>query len=139
MAKNNFHSLQLLTRIVEAKKYFTKKEYVDTVELSRELFERGQFDLCEKQLEKLPSSAELLGNLVEKLGPQKGRPKGKSVYKTLKKLQEGRVESSLVAAKGLSSLLTHVFIECEHGNDEYKVLVPNIVENLNEIIFNTLR
>lgn len=132
MAKDNLCSLKLLSRLTATEKYFTKKKYVSTVELARELFERGQFDLCEKMLEKLPSDAELLRQLVKKL-------EGKSVAKTLKLIQEGKVGNDLVTAKGLSSLLTHVLIECEHGNMEYKVLVPNIIEKLNEIIYNTLQ
>lgn len=133
MAEYELCNLKLLNKLTEAKKYFTKKEYADTVELAEELFERGQFDLCEKQLEKLPGNVELLGRLVEKL-------KGKSVYKSLKLIQEGKaVENSLTTAKGLSSLLTHIIIECEHGNNEYKVLISNIIEKLNEIIYNTLQ
>jgi len=123
---------KLLNRLLEAEKYFTQKKYVEIVELAKELFERGQFDLCEKQLSKLPSSGELLEKLVKKL-------KGKSVYRTLKQIQEGKVGNDLYTAKGLSSLLTHALIEIEHGNNEYKVLVPIMIEKLNEIIYNTLQ
>jgi len=122
--------LKLLNKLTEGEKYFTKKAGI--VNLARELFERGQFDLCEKELERLPTDAELLEKLVEKL-------KGKSVHKTLKQMQEGRVENNLLTAKGLSSLLTHILIECEHGNNEYKILIPNVIEKLNEIIYNTLQ
>jgi len=132
MRKPNLVNLKILTRMSKAEKYFTKKEYLDTVELARELFKRGLFDLCEKQLAKLPTDVELLGKLVEKL-------KGKSVAKTLKLIQEGKIGNDLVTAKGLSSLLTHVFIECGKGNDEYKVLIPSIIEKLNEIIYETLQ
>jgi len=125
-------TLELLNRILEAEKYYTKKEYVIIVGLARELFERGIFDLCERELDKLPSSAQLLDSLVEKL-------KGKSVYKTLRRIQEGTAEDILVTAKGLSSLLTHTIIECEQGNFEYKVLMMNIIEKLNEIVYNILR
>lgn len=131
-------NLNFYNRLVEAEKYFTKKKHTDIVELARELYERGQFDLCEEQLGKLPNSAKLLEQLVKKLGPQKGRPKGKSVYKTLKLIQEGKMDDDLVTAKGISSLLTHVFIEIEHGNNEYKILVPKIIEKLNETVYNTL-
>lgn len=135
IAKVNYDKvggLKLYSRLFEVEKYFTKKEYVGTVELARELFERGQFDLCGRELEKLPSGAKLLGNLIEKL-------KGKSVAKTLKLIQEGETKDGLLTAKGLSSLLTHVIIEVEHGNHEYKILIPNICEKLNEIIYNTLQ
>jgi len=126
------NAYKLLSRLNEASKYFTKKEYIEIVDTARSLFERGQFDLCEKMLEKLPNNVQLLENLVNKL-------KGKSVHKTLKKIQEGKNENDLLTAKGLSSLLTHVIIEVEKGNNEYKVLVPNILEKLSEISYNILQ
>lgn len=132
MIKDNLCSLKLLNRLTEAKKYFTKKEYAEILRTADAFFENGRFFMCEKVLDKLPSNAKLLGQLVERL-------KGKSVAKTLKLIQEGKVENNLVTAKGLSSLLTHIIIEVEHGNDEYKILVPSIIEKLNEIIYNTLR
>jgi len=121
-------NLKLLNKLTEAEKYFITKEYVDTVELARELFERGQFDLCEKQLAKLPSRAELLDQLVEKL-------KGKSVYKTLKRIQEGKAGVDWAGLKGLMSLGTHIMIECEHGNTEYRILLPNLLEKISEMIY----
>ena len=125
-------NLQLLNKLTEAEKYFTKKKYADTIELARELFERGQFDLCKQQLEKLPTSVKLLEDLIGKL-------KDKHLYKTLRHIQEGKVGNNLLTAKGLSSLLTHIIIEVEQGNNEYKVLVPSVIEKLNEIIYNILR
>jgi len=121
-------NLKLLNKLTEAEKYFIKKEYVDTVELARELFERGQFDLCEKELRKLPTNGELLENLVERL-------RGKSVYKTLKQIQEGKAGNDLLTLKGLLSLGTHIVIECEHGNTEYRILLPNLLEKIGEIAY----
>jgi len=129
---NDLCSLKLLNRLCEAEKYFTEDVYLSTVTHARELFEYGDLDLCEKELEKLPSSDQLLDGLVKKL-------EGKSVYRTLKKILEGKAENNLVTAKGLSSLLTHVLIECEKGNNRYKVLIPKITEKLNEIIYNALQ
>ena len=120
--------LKLLNRLTEVEKYFTKKEYVSTVKLARELFERGQFDLCGKQLEKFPTDVMLLGQLVEKL-------QGKSVAKTLKLIQEDKVGKDLVTLKGLLSLGTHVVIECEHGNTEYGILLPKLLEKVSEIAY----
>jgi hypothetical protein len=72
----------------------------------------------------------LLATLVESL-------KGKSVYKTLKALSEGKVEDSAVALKGLFSLGTHVAIEVEHGRKEYRTLLPFVVEKINHILENS--
>lgn len=124
--------LKLHNRMLEVEKYFIKPKYRKLAAEARVLFEMGKFDACAERLEKLPSNGDLLEKLVEKL-------KGKSVYKTLKQIQEGKVRSSLITAKGLSSLLTHIIIEVEQGNDEYRVLVPNVIEKLNEVVYNTLR
>jgi hypothetical protein len=118
----------LLSKLLEAEKYFTRKEYINIVRLAKELFERDQFDLCERELEKLPTREQLLKNLVQKL-------EGKSVYKTIRKIQEGQVDNDLVTAKGLSSLLTHAIIEVEQGNVEHGILIPSILEKLNDIIY----
>ena len=131
MAYTTF-SLKLLSRVSESERYFTKNKYVGIIKRAKELFERGDFNLCGKELDKLPNSAELLETLVKKL-------KGKSVLKTLRQIREGKIGNDLLTAKGLSSLLTHAVIEIEHGNNEYKILIPNIIEKLNEIIYNTLR
>jgi len=124
--------MELFFRLQEAEKYFTKDEYRTTVNLVRALYERGQFDLCETTLSKLSTKEQLLKRLVEKL-------KEKSVYRTLKKIQEGQVDNDLVTAKGLSSLLTHAVIEIEQGNTEYKMLIPSILEKLNDVIYTVLK
>lgn len=131
MAGVDLHSLKLLNRLTEVEKYFTRKEYKSTVNLARELFERGVFDLCEKELEKLPTNAELLEKLTKKL-------KGKSIQRVLERIQKGETLSNSVMLKGLSSLLTHTAIEVEHGNTEYKVLLPSIYEKVGEVLYNLL-
>lgn len=128
MRNINLYDLKLISRLTEVEKYFTKKEYVEIVELARELFEQGKFDLCEKELEKLPTDAELLGKLVEKL-------KGKSVAKTLRQMREGKIGNDLLTLKGLLSLGTHIVIECEHGNAEYGILLPKLLEKISEIAY----
>jgi len=124
--------LKLMDRLFEVEKYFIKKEYLGVVKLSRELFEQGQFDKCSEELDKLPSSGDLLGWLIKKL-------QGKSIGRTLKKIQEGKSKDNLITAKALSSLLTHIFIEVEKGNSEYNILVPKIIEQLNEAVYATLK
>jgi hypothetical protein len=121
----------LLNKLLEAEKYFAKGEYKAITGLSRELFERGQFDLCEIELGKLPTKEQLLRSLVEKL-------KEKSVYKTLRKIQEGQVDNDLITLKGLLSLGTHIVIECEHGNREYGILLPTLLEKSCEVAYSVL-
>ena len=128
----NSYNLKLMDRLFEVETYFTKKEYLSKIKFARELFEQGQFDKCQGVLDKFPSREKLLERLIKKL-------EGKSVSRTLKKIQEGKTTDDLITAKGLSSLLTHICIELEKGNTEYKILVPNIIEKLNEAIYATLK
>lgn len=121
-------STKLLDKLIEAEKYFSSKKYQATVKLARTLYERGQFDLCSIELNKLPSREQLLKRLVQKL-------EGKSVHKTLKKIQEGKVENNLITLKGLLSLGTHIVIECEHGDSECRILLPSLLEKASEIIY----
>lgn len=128
-------SLKLYSKLFEAEKYFTKPKYVGIVTEARKVFQAGDFEACKKKLDELPNSGELLERLVSKL-------KNKHLYKTLRKIEDGTLDpilDSIPVAKGLSSLLTHILIECEHGNDEYKILLLNVAEKLNEIIYGTLR
>ncbi len=124
-------NMELFSKLQRAEKYFVREEYKSIVDEARKLFENGEFKSCKKQLNRLPSDLDVLNALVEKL-------KGKSVYKTLKKIQEGKVENDVVTAKGISSLLTHIIIECEHGNKEFALLIPGILEKLSETIYNVL-
>ena len=120
--------IRLLERLSKAEKFYTKKDYSNILKSSRKAFENGQFAVCEKELDKLPSSAILLERLRDKL-------KDKHLCRTLRKIEEGKAGNSVLVAKGLSSLLTHIIIECEHGNTEYRILLPNVVEKLNEVIY----
>ena len=122
---------KLLNRLAEAERYFTTEKYVGIVKRARELFECGKHATCGKELDILPTNGELLERLVDKL-------KDKHLYKTLRKI-EGKVGNDLLTAKALSSLLTHIIIEVEQGNNEYKVLIPGVIEKLNEIIYSALQ
>ncbi len=90
-----------------------------------DLFKLG--GVSSKSKESKDRNETLLATLVESL-------KGKSVYKTLKALSEGKVEDDAVALKGLFSLGTHVAIEVEHGRKEYRTLLPSIVEKIEQLI-----
>ena len=55
----------------------------------------------------------------------------------LKRLGEKK-EKTFTTLKSLSSLLTHAVIECEHGNLEYRKLIPLLMERLNDASFSIL-
>jgi len=118
----------LLERLLLFEKYYKGSKYEARVILASSYYEQGLHDLCEKELRRIPTQEQLLKKLVEKL-------KGKSVYKTLKKLWSGKVDDNTTTLKGVSSLLTHALIEVEKGNAEYKILIPLIIEKVNELAY----
>ena len=122
---------KLFSKLLAAEQYFfPSPRYRRIVEEAVELFESGQLIECKRKLDKLPTRSALLSKLVEKL-------KGKSVYKTLRKIEEGKADNNLVTAKGLSSLLTHTLIEQEK-HPEYRMLVPVLIEKLNEVVYSAI-
>lgn len=122
---------EILGKLLEAEKYFKDTEYQSLFDSAVSHYHAGDLTDCLQTLDKLPTREQLLGSLVEKL-------KGKSVYKTIKKIREGCPEKSYTTLKGLSSLLTHILIEVEQGRDEFKILIPLVLEKINETVYNLL-
>lgn len=120
--------LELHNQLEMAKKYFKHSKYVPILKEAIYCYNHELYPSCEKALAKLPTKEQLLTTLIESL-------KGKSVYKTLSAINEGKEQQSL---KALSSLCTHIAIEIEHGNQEYKALLPNVMEKINEEIYKVL-
>jgi hypothetical protein len=118
--------VKVLARLVEANTYFRDSSYDSVLDSANGHYHNGRFLECVAQLDKLPTVDALLHALIEKL-------KGKSVYDTLKRICEGKAQEYMVVAKGFSSLLTHTLIEIEHGNLEYRRLIPVIMEQLSEV------
>ena len=79
-------------------------------------------------METLPTDDQLLEKLNKHL-------KGKSVYKTIARTVQGKTKNVYEALKGLFSLGTHIAIECEKGNTEYKPLLDNLYEKIGATMF----
>lgn len=120
--------LSTLNDFAEAEKYFSISKYKDQIPPISEAVEQGDYLRAKKLLEALPSKKALLDSLTEKL-------KGKAVYKTLRRISEGRFSAEPEMLKGLSSLLTHVAIEVERGNTEYRILYPVIYEKIGQVLY----
>jgi len=131
---------ELLSRLMEAEVYLSGTKYQQIVNTTMNLFTKHKYKLCEQELSKLPTpdhlSMEIIGKLKDK----------KHIYTTLRQICRGKkihdgVEEKIdgfTVAKGLSSLLTHVIIECQKGNLEFRMLIPIIQERLNEEIHNSI-
>jgi len=121
-------NFEIFDKLTEVEKFYTDTQYAYLVPAVEACVDAGQYVEAEKLLNRFPTKKELLDSLVEKL-------KGKSVYRTLKKLSENEVEDSSTMLKGLSSLLTHITIEVEKGNKEYRALYPLIYERIGKLLY----
>ena len=117
-------TIETLRQLDAARIYFEGTKYGKILEAAQKAVEANQLKSAQTILKTLPSDDELLAQLVEKL-------KGKSVATTLERIRTGKVKEGFTAMKGLSSLLTHVLIECEKGATEFRKLIPVILESLN--------
>ena len=130
ITKSMILKAEVLNKLLVAEKYFTDTKYSKIVLNAIRLYNIRSFRTCDEMLNKLPTEKDLLKALLEKL-------KGKSVFKTLKKIQESKQLTSFTELKGLTSLLTHILIECEKSS-EYKMLVPSILQEINKVTYNVL-
>jgi hypothetical protein len=69
--------------------------------------------------------------LLSRIG---GVIKGKPVEKTLAAMYAGKPLSKWTELKGLSSLFTHIAIECEHGRAEYAELLTDLHTVIGEVL-----
>jgi len=109
------------------KKWRSHPEYYPIVLEASELFEKGEEEEARDKLLILPTVAQLLDMLVERL-------KGKPVYKTLKKISRGDINSEYEEMKGWFSLGTHIAIELEKDHYEYSMLLPLLYERLGRLV-----
>lgn len=118
--------MDLLSRLLEAEKNFKHTRFERVVAEAMTAFEAGK-PVC-RHFNKLPTKAELLRELIESL-------KGKSVYKTLRLINEGKSVEKELELKGLSSLFTHIVIECQRGRKEFRQLLPLVYERIGVLIY----
>ena len=119
---------QLLSSLVLAEKYFVRDKFRTQVALARRKFSAGSYRACEDIVRLLPTTDSLMHELMEKL-------KGKSIFRTLKKIHENTDVGPLVKLKGFSSLITHTIIEMEQGKTEYGLLLPLLLEKEQELLY----
>ena len=128
MAPNKYMLCTL--RLVEARNNFGGTKYNSIIVEAEKLW-RTHTKLAETNavLDKLPTEKQLLTELVAKL-------KGKSVHKALERA-EGK--SDWAALKAITSLLTHTAIACQQGETQYKKLIPNMLERINELSYKLIK
>jgi len=118
----------MLKEISVAERRFKGTRFEGVAESALELYQNGSKEEAKQRLGSLPSMDQLLSQLLKKL-------EGKSVHTTLTKISKGAVTSEWQTLKGTFSLGTHVAIECEHGNTEYKPLLFDVYEKLGKLLY----
>jgi len=121
----------MINRLCDLQKSFQGTKFQLLIETAISQFKRGEIASCEKTLDKLPTEQVLLSALLDKL-------KGKSAYKTLKRISEGKVSNNCEEMKGLSSLITHALIECEQGNLEFRLIIFETYKKLSKLFYSNL-
>jgi len=113
-------------KLYQARKTFkgTKYESVtDDLAIAYCTDNKVKFD---KLFETLPTNIQMLDDILEKI-------RGKKVFNTLKKTVAERTEDDTDSLVGVSSLMTHVAIECK-TNREYRALLPDLHVKLGSLI-----
>lgn len=119
---------QVQMRLLEAEQSFRGTQYDNIVIEASQLHRAGKLSECLEKLRELPTQSQLLKRLIEKL-------RGKSVYKTLKRLRNGQDERGVLEAIAVTSLLTHVLLEIKAGHGEYRRLAISILEKAADRIY----
>lgn len=118
----------LLRQLVDAETANWSTKYQPVVREARQAFRAGKLSECSALLGQLPTVSSLLLELESKL-------KGKRLHQSLRQFKEGKITSRASRLKITSSLLTHCAIECEKGNTQFEMLIPQIIEQLNILAY----
>ena len=115
----------LSNQLKRAEFFRSNPKYRGIVERAHTLYKQGNLDECKKSISFLPTDEKLFEALAKKL-------EGKSVSTGIRRLSENKTKTRFENAKIYSSLLTHVLVECEHGNLEYRALVEPTMNKILE-------
>jgi hypothetical protein len=118
-AEQPINKTEVLERYLELHKIYAKTKKADVIKEAETLIMDHKFDEALKAMKPLAGKEELLDRLCQQL-------KYKPVYKSLGRLIKGRCRNVYEGVKALSSLLAHVCVELEKGNDEYKFIAEEI-------------
>jgi len=117
--------LQYINRIQLIEKWMNPQK--QEISNMLHLLEKKKYDELDKALVEFPMPEDILKELVESL-------KGKPVYKTLKKISEGKSKDQYTNMKGLFSLGCHAAIKMEDGQLRYGMILPLIHHRIGELI-----
>jgi hypothetical protein len=110
---------EFLTRLASADRYFKDSRYANILVKAHNYYNRGDELRANLALERLPDKNKLLRILMKEL-------RGKPVEKNLRRVADGKVTDVYGVLKSLYSLGTHIVIELEKGNMEYRMLLEGV-------------
>ena len=116
---------ELMQQYLEKHRLYINTPHKEAIRAAEMLMSEGQLEGAEKILATLDSKDQLLEKLYAKL-------KGKSVAATLRDILEGKCKNFYQGLKGMFSLCTHLCIELEKGNMEYKPLLDDTLANIHK-------
>lgn len=124
---------ELIKRLSIAELAFKGTKYQPILDDCIVYYNKDNLQGLQDSLDSLPTAEHLFREMLEKLSHPK--PFGKPIYKTMKRIIEGKPISSAERMKAYFSFCTHVCIELEKGNGEYKLLLNHIYEKIGEAIY----
>lgn len=119
--------MSVAERLLAAECAFYGSRYAPVLSSARTALSMQNEAMAVKLLDSLPTKEQLLDSLSVHL-------RNKPVFDTLKKIESGTVKNKFEAAKGLFSLGTHLAIECERGNVEFRPLLVEVYERIGQLI-----
>lgn len=118
----------VLNKYVELYELYKNTSKITILKEAEDYLVLKNYELANGVLETLETRSDLLKKLLETL-------KHKSVYSTLKKIISGKEIGYYEKLKGLTSMMTHLVIECEHGNVEYLALIDETYSTIGKILY----
>ena len=123
----------ILSRFRIAEKAFRGTKYQAVLDECIECYAREQDAALEKAMEQFPSPEELFRSLLDTLSHPK--PTGKPIFRTMRKIIEGKEVTREEKLKAYFSFCTHICIELEHGNKEYNMLLDTMYEKIGGLLY----
>jgi hypothetical protein len=110
---------EFLSKLALANRYFFNTKYSDILVKAQEYYNKGDEIKAMKALSQLPDKTKLLRQLLKEC-------RGKAMEKSLRKVTDGKITNFYGVLKSLYSLGTHILIELEKGNLEYRMLLEDV-------------
>jgi hypothetical protein len=125
ITKSSQDIVQRYTQLYEIYKHTNKKHLLTKAE---NLMLEGNYEEAEKVMDSMSSKEQLLENLYKEL-------ERKPVHKTLRRVLAGKCDNLYEGLKGLFSLGTHMCIELERGNLEYKTILEELHQKIGRYLY----